>query len=419
MRLFSRAILPPDEPVVPNDNDPADVPPATVGPPSAVPGDPHGVTVEETDNPGWSPPRITASAWSGWPAEWSTPLWSGQTTALADIAWECIDKNSNLISTMPPYLVNAAPTLTADWLRNPDPDLYFAWEEFAKQLVWDFQAVGEVFVIATARYATGWPARFHVVPPWSVNAEMDGGKRSYSIGDTDVTADVLHVRYQSSVADARGHGPLEAGNSRIVAAQMLLRYGLKLTAEGGIPPGVLSASETITDPQADAIKAKWVQARLSSIGEPAVLGGGLTWTPTQLNPRDMALIELQQQAEARIASLLGVPPHIVSLPSPAGESMTYANVTNLTDEHWRIGLRPLAARLMAALSEFLLPRGTRIEVNSDAYVQPEPLVRAQTAQILNSIQDRNGNPVLTVEQIQEAERLTNSSPADLASGVLR
>ena len=65
-------------------------------------------------------------------------------------------------------------TLIADWLTNPDPDVYTSWEEFAKQLFWDYQ-LGEAFVLATARYATGWPARFHVVPPWYV-AGGDAGR---------------------------------------------------------------------------------------------------------------------------------------------------------------------------------------------------------------------------------------------------
>ena len=55
---------------------------------------------------------------------------------------------------MPPYLVGASPSLPADWLNNPDPDLYTSWEEFAKQLFWDYQ-LGEAFVLATARYANG------------------------------------------------------------------------------------------------------------------------------------------------------------------------------------------------------------------------------------------------------------------------
>ena len=52
-------------------------------------------------------------------------------------------------------------------------------------------------MLATSRYSTGWPARFHVVPPWSVNVEMDAGFSRYTIGRVDVTSDILHLRYQS------------------------------------------------------------------------------------------------------------------------------------------------------------------------------------------------------------------------------
>jgi hypothetical protein len=63
---------------------------------------------------------------------------------------------------------------------------------------------------------------------------------------------------------------------------------------------------------------------------------------------------------------------------------------------------------MAAVSGWALPRGVGIELNRDAYVQPGPLERAQTAQILNSIKDENGNPALTVAEIREVERVENA-----------
>jgi phage portal protein BeeE len=154
------------------------------------------------------------------------------------------------------------------------------------------------------------------------------------------------------------------------------------------------------------------------MGVPAVLSGGITFEALQLSPRDMAMLDLLQFNETRIAVLLGVPPFLVGLPS-GGDSMTYSNVTSLFDYHWRAGLRPKAQAVMSALSGWLLPRGTRVEVNRDAYVQPEPLVRAQTAEILNRIRDEMGRPVMTVEQIQTAERLNNSSPVDVSAGVLR
>jgi HK97 family phage portal protein len=417
-----RAIRPPDD-ITPNPNDPVAAAPGTVGPPTATPGDPHGLVIEGPDAPAGLPPRIMPSAWSGWPADWWPPAWdTGRLGDLTDTAWMCVDYNASQLAAMPPYLVNAAPSLSAGWLTNPDPELYGCWEEFAKQLFWDYQVAGEAFVIATAWYSgvPPYPARFHVVPPWMVEPEIDrAGRRVYRIGQVDVTADILHVRYTSTVGDAHGHGPLEAGRARLVAARMLTRYATTMVAGGGIPSSVLQHPEELTPEQAQLLQSQWVQARLSTIGEPAVLSGGVTWQPTQMNPKDMALLELSGFNESRIAYLLGVPAFIVGLPTNS-DSMTYSNVTQLFDAYWRLGLRPKAQMVMSALSGWLLPRGTRVELNRDEFVQPEPLERAQTAQILAGIVDPvTGRPALTVDEIRAAERLDNSAPADIASGVLR
>jgi HK97 family phage portal protein len=411
--LLTRAIRPPE---VPNGNDPATAAPGTVGPPSAVPGDPHGVVLEGPATPASSPPAIVPSAWSGWPAEWLPPSWYGRTAALTDIAWKCLDLNASLLSTMPPYLVGASPNLDSDWLNNPEPSIYTSWEEFAKQLFWDYQ-LGEAFVWALTRYATGWPARFRVIPPWMVNVEMSEGVRRYTIGSLDVTEDMLHIRYSGTIADAHGHGPLEAGQAKLIAADVFARYGTQFAAAGGVPTSVLEHPDELTPAQATELQAQWVKARISRIGEPAVLSGGVTWKATQVNPKDMMLTELSALTESRIAVLLGVPPFLVGLPS-GGDPMTYSNVTSIFDYHWRAGLRPQAQTVMAALSGWLAPRGTRVEVNRDAYVQPEPYTRAQTAQILNGIVDPSGNPALSVEEIRAAERLDDTAP-NLSQGVLR
>ena len=409
-----RSIRPSDE--IPNDNDPADVPPATVGPPAAEPGDPHGVVVEagEASTP---PPRIRPSAWSGWPDEWATPLWgNAQLGTLTDTAWACLDLNSSLLATMPPYLVGAPPSIDTAWTGNPDPDLYTSWEEFAKQLFWDYQ-MGEVFVIATAYYHSGYPARFHVVPPWAVNVEMGAVSRTYSIGSLDVTGDMLHVRYKSTVDDCHGHGPLEAGATRLIADAMLERYARQFVAGGGIPTSILTHPDELTAKQATALQAQWVQARMSTAGGPAVLSGGVAYEAIQANPKEMALVELSQLTESRIAVLLGVPPYLMGLPSGADQSMTYTNASGLFDYHWRAGLRPKAQAVMAGLSEWLLPRGSAVELNRDAYVEPEPYQRAQTASILNNIRDPQGNPALTVDEIRAIERFKVTGASGLTPEV--
>jgi HK97 family phage portal protein len=279
-------------------------------------------------------------------------------------------------------------------------------------LWWDYQ-LGEAFVLCTARYSTGWPARFHVVDPWLVNVEMSGHGRRYTIGRVDVTGDLLHVRYASRTSDAHGHGPLEAGRTRLVAARLLGRYISSFVGGGGLPSGIITHPDPLTAEQAVGLQEQWINARMSTMGLPAVLSGGVEFTATQQSPAEMGVVELAQMTESRIAVLLRVPPFLMGLPS-GGDSMTYSNVNSVFDYFWRSGLKARAAPVMNALSGWALPRGTTVEVNRDEFVRPGPLERAQTWQILV------GLGVLTVEQVQEIERFAIAAPSTtLTAGVLQ
>jgi hypothetical protein len=59
-------------------------------------------------------------------------------------------------------------------------------------------------------------------------------------------------------------------------------------------------------------------------------------------------------------------------------------------------------------------------LNRDEYVAAEPLERAQTAQILFGIVDPvTGQRALTIDEIRSVERLDNSTPSDISSGVFK
>jgi HK97 family phage portal protein len=411
--LEERSLRPADDTDTPNGNPPG-VAPASVGKPDYTPGDPAGlVLVDEGAGGGIGRTLFHASPWDGWPAEWSLPGMS-RAEDLIDTAWAALDLNSSVFASMPPYLVGASPNLPDGWIDNPDPDRYNSWADFAHGLMWDFQ-LGEAFVVCTSRYANGWPARFHLIPPWLIEPELTGTGRTYKIGSLELDpADVLHLRYRSTVDQARGTGPLDAGRARLVAAGVLLRYVTQFVTSGAVPSGVLESEEEVTSKQAEDLHAQWIAARMAKLGLPAVLGGGVSWKATQINPLQSALTELAAYTEAKISVLLGVPPFLLSLPS-GGDSMTYSNVSSVFDYHWRGGLRPKAQRVMTALAQWLVPLGTGVEVNRDEYVKPGPLERAQTWEIYL----RNG--VVDVETVQTAERFTSAgtTTASPVSGVLK
>ena len=251
----------------PNDNPPASVPPATVGPHDdrvIRTGRVHRRWCRYTPWPGSRRPQ----AWAGWPAEWQTPNWYGRVAASDRhrLGLPRLEQRHSRRRCRP-YLVGASPTLPADWMNNPDPDLYTSWDEFAKQLFWDFQ-MGEAFVLATAYYSQ------RVSGPVPCRRPVDGQRRARRR-----RAPPLHDRQRrrhrrsscTSAIRAPPTTPAVTARSRPAPAgwsppNALARYASQLAASGGIPHSVLKHPGNLNADQAYELQAAWVAARMSKHG---------------------------------------------------------------------------------------------------------------------------------------------------------
>jgi phage portal protein BeeE len=120
-----------------------------------------------------------------------------------------------------------------------------------------------------------------------------------------------------------------------------------------------------------------------------------------MSPKDMAMLDIAQFTEARIAVLLGTPPFLVAL--PGSDSMTYSNVSQVFDQHDRMSLRPMAATVMGALSGWALPSTQRAELNRDEYSRPSFGERVDAYVKLAGI------GAISIEEIRAAERLQGES----------
>jgi HK97 family phage portal protein len=353
-----------------------------------------------------------ASPWDGWPAEWGLPsMGTNRLDALVDTAWACLDLNASVLSTMPVYKMRNGQVVTPEsWMVNPDPSIYSSWNEFAKELFWDYMT-GEAFLRVVTWSSTGFPLTFRVVPPWAVQVEFGDMGREYRIGESDVTSEILHIRYKSSTGAARGVGPLEVAGARTVAAGVLSRYVANLVQTGGVPLYTLETEQELSSDDATDLLNQWVESRMANLGRPAVLDNGAELkTHHAMSPRDMAMLEIAQFTESRIAVLLGVPPFLVGLPS-GGDSMTYSNVSSLFDFHDRASLRPKASAVMSALSGWVVPRGSSIELNRDEYSRPPFNERVEGYKTMVEI------GAMSVEEVRQMERLTGDAPATALGGV--
>ena len=389
--------LPPRVDVIPNDNPPVGTVGADV--PSGV-GDSH--VLYPANNPPFDP-----IPWTGWPAQWDVPLWNGGGISVSlDLVFAGIDRNASAFASMPPGVVKGGFPLADQqtWTRNPQPEIYASWHEFANQLWWAFQSIGEALILCTSRYENGWPRTFLVTDPWLVNVSIVDGLRQYTIGGEIVTRDVCHIRYAAINSEAHAHGPLEAAAGRIRTILALQRYATDLAAGGGVPWGVLKSKYKLTADQATGLRTQWVSAARDRLAAPAVLDSETDLMITQIQPKDMQLVELQQQAEARIAVLLGIPPYMLALPTNAG-SMTYNNASAIYQEHYK-WLRTKITQIAGALSGWALPWGTDVTFDAEQYVQAPATERADYYQKMFSLVDPvTGRRAMTVDEIRRAERI--------------
>jgi hypothetical protein len=378
------------------------------------PGDPDGVEVNITPTERRALPVLRPTPWDGWPAEWSVPNWDfgSRFNELIDIAWACLDLNSRVLSSMPVYRTRAGRVVESDtWMTNPDPEVYSSWHEFAKQLFWDYQ-LGEAFVLPMAFYSDGWPMRFRVIPAGLIHVEMRRGARTYRLGGpggTDVTADILHIRYKSTTDGKRGVGPLEVAGGRMLTAGVLAKYIRETVSIGGVIAQTLETTEQLESQDATDLLNRWVETRAQNLGYPPVLDNSVSLkTHKPMSPKDMAMIEVAQFTEGRIADLLGVPRALVGLPT--GDSFTYSNVSSWFDHHDRTTLRPYASTVMASLSYWGLPEGESAELNRDEYSRPAFNERADAwVKLIQA-------GAVTVDQFQAAERLSGGQAAAALTG---
>lgn len=356
--------------------------------------------------------RLHAEAWDGWPAGWSTPYMDGgggmDIVSKVATAMTCVDLNSRQLGSFPVYGVKGdAPFALPSWAENPAPQLYSSWPEFMHSTVNTLLIRGECFTYVLARFANDFPAQFVNLNPDAVQIEwIDGGLEFLVDGVPVDRRDICHVPYQSWPGRLHGISPLEWCARSLMTSGALERYATNLATRGGIPWAVLKASRNLDDRQVTDAQTSWVNAAMRRDGAPAILGTAFDLQPLSFSPEQMALLDMREFDDRRIAAAFGVPGYLVNVSMGSGSSVTYSNASQLFMHHWTATLRPLANLIARAWSGFLLPRGQRVEFNPDRYVQPPLQERTLGYQTMFSIVDPNtGERAMYIDEIRAAERL--------------
>jgi len=223
---------------------------------------------------------------------------------------------------------------------------------------------GELHVLRSDRMALvpgadGWPVAY----------DYTVGGRAHRFDMTGGVQPICHLKSFHPQDDHYGFSPLQAAAVAIDVHNSASAWSKALLDNAARPSGAIiykgvdgqgSLSNDQYDRLVTEIEANHQGAR--NAGRPMLLEGGLDWRPMGFSPSDMEFQKTKEAAAREIAIAFGIPPMLMGMPGDA----TYANYQEANRAFYRLTVLPLAAKVMADLSHWLMGfSGEAVEMRVD------------------------------------------------------
>ncbi len=167
---------------------------------------------------------------------------------------------------------------------------------------------------------------------------------------------LIHIRAMHPLDDHYGLGALGAASGAIAIHNSATQWNKALLDNAARPSGALiydpkDPGAVLSGEQFDRLKEEMDAGfqGAANAGRPMLLEGGLSWQAMSLTPADMDFVGLKAAAAREIALAFGVPPMLLGLP---GDN-TYANYREANRALWRLGVLPLADKILGAVQSGL------------------------------------------------------------------
>ena len=217
------------------------------------------------------------------------------------------------------------------------------------------------------------PDRMKVVPGsdgWAEAYDYSVGGRGVRFDQAAPVPPILHLTFFHPLDDHYGLAPIEAAAVAVDTHNASSTWNKALLDNAARPSGALvytgPEGAVLSDAQFDRLKRELTDTYQGAVnaGRPLLLEGGLDWKAMSLTPKDMDFLEARNASAREIALAFGVPPMLLGIP---GDN-TYANFQEANRVFWRQTVLPLAARVGAALAQWLSPQfgeGARLVIDTD------------------------------------------------------
>ncbi len=223
---------------------------------------------------------------------------------------------------------------------------------------------GELHVLRSDRMslvpgADGWPVAY----------DYSVGGRTHRFPVAEGLSPICHIKSFHPTDDHYGLSPLQAAAVAIDVHNSASAWSKALLDNAARPSGAIvykgpDGQSNLSADQYDRLVSEIENHHQGArnAGRPMLLEGGLDWKPMGFSPSDMEFHETKLSAGREIAIAFGVPPMLMGIPGDA----TYANYQEANRAFYRLTVLPLAARVLASLSHWMMQfTGEAVELKPD------------------------------------------------------
>jgi HK97 family phage portal protein len=246
-------------------------------------------------------------------------------------------------------------------------------EEGLTQIVTSLILRGNAYLYQV-EWDTNGPTCWRILHPDQIAVSWDdNGYRKYRVGGVDADAqNIDHISNFMLPNSLKGAGIIEYCRNSLGLGVALDDVAGEFFRNGIMSTGVIGVDAPLSPDEARAVADQFGQrhAGVRRAHLPIVMGGGAKYTPISLTPEDAQFIQSRQFQSGEIATLLGIPPHLLGIVDRTTSWGTGIEVQGRAFVDYT--LRAYYKRIESFFTRYLRP-GTYAEFVTDA------LTRADTA----------------------------------------
>lgn len=341
-----------------------------------------------------------------------TPDVSAEGSLRLSAVWRCVTLLSNAVSILPIHLyekrdggriqLDSHPAL--DVLRKPNG---YTTPSFLKKhlmtscLLW---GNGYIQIIRDKMYR---PIALQMLHPMTIEpylSETDTLYYRLNNGKIVENSDIIHLKGLTTNG-IKGKSPITVHRENLQLAMYAQEYGSKFYSQGGNMSGVFKHPGDLKDDAYNRLKDGLISQTvgMKNAHIPLLLEGGLTYERISIPPEDAQYIESRKFQKTEIATIFGVPPHMVgdldrstnnNIEHQGMEFVTYSLLPYLIDMEEEFNAKLLRA------DEF---SSKAFKFQDKALLRGDAKTRSEYYKNMNFIGTMNANEIRAAEEMNAYE----------------